>query len=109
MSRSKPSMARRRQETPVARMIVRAHDVAAVEGDFARRRIETGDRTRDQNFRAEPPRLLQRADGELVARAAVGKAEIVLDPPRRAGLAAGPLAFADARAQSARPPPGSRC
>ena len=46
----------------------RPDDIVAVEGDFARRRIDAGDRARDQDFRAEPPRLLQRAARKLVAR-----------------------------------------
>ena len=77
----------------------RADDVAAVEEHLARRRIDAGDRARDQDLRPEPPRLLQRAAGQLVAGDAAGKAEIVLDPRRRPGLSAGRLALDDDRAQ----------
>ena len=62
MSRSKPSIARRRHETPVARMTrARAHALAAVEDDLARRRVDARDAARDQDLGAEPARLLQRA------------------------------------------------
>ena len=77
----------------------RADDVAAVEEHFARRRIDARDGARDQDLRPEPPRLLERATGELVARDAARKSEIVLDPRRRPGLSAGRLALDDDRAQ----------
>ena len=45
----------------------------------------------DEDLGAEPPRLLQRPARQLVARDAGREAEVVLDPRRRAGLAAGRL------------------
>jgi hypothetical protein len=75
------------------------HVAAAVESDFARRRIDAGDQARDQDFRAEPTRLLERAAGKLVARDPIRKAEIVLDPRRHAGLSPRDLALDDNRAQ----------
>ena len=83
-------------------MVRAAQHVAAVEVDRARRRVEAGDRPRDEDLGAEPARLLQRALAELVARDAGREAEIVLDPRRRAGLAAGRLALDHDRAQALR-------
>ena len=77
----------------------RAQDVAAVEVHLARRGVDPRDRARDEDLGAEPPRLLQRAARELVARDAGREAEVVLDPRRGAGLAAGRLALDDDRAQ----------
>ena len=99
-----PSMARRRQVTPVARMMVaRAHRVAAVE-DAPRASPDRCATTaaRHQDLRAQPARLLQRAAGELVARDAAGKAEVVLDARRGPRLAARRLALDDQRAQPLR-------
>ena len=56
-------------------------------------------RARDQDLRAEAPRLLERTTGQLVARDAAGKSEIVLDPRGRPSLSAGRLALDDDRAQ----------
>ena len=80
----------------------RAQHVAAVEVDLAGRRIDPLDRAGDEDLRAEPARLLQRAAGELVPRDAGGEAEVVLDPRGGAGLAAGRLALDDDRAQPLR-------
>ena len=66
------------------------------------RRVDPLDPAGDEDLGAEPARLLQRAPGELVAGDAVGEAEVVLDPRRRAGLAAGRLALDDDRAQALR-------
>ena len=38
---------------------LRAQDVAAVQMDVARRRVDAGDRARDEDLGAEPPRLLE--------------------------------------------------
>ena len=80
-------------------------DVAAVEVHLARRGVDAGDRAGDEDLGAEPPRLLQRAARELVARHARGEAEVVLDPRGRAGLAARRLA---ARRRSCAGPPRRR-
>lgn len=77
----------------------RAHRLGAVEDHRARRRIDADAAARRQDLRPEPPRLLQRPAGELVARDAVRKAEIVLDARRRSRLAAGRLALHDQGAQ----------
>ena len=58
----------------------RGEHVAAVELDLTRVRVDPGDRAGDQDLGAEPPRLLQRTTGELVARDARREAEVVLDP-----------------------------
>ena len=73
----------------------RSDDVAAVEMDLPRRGVDALDRARDEDLRAEPARLLQRAAGELVARHAGGEAEVVLDPRRGPGLTARSLPFHD--------------
>ena len=78
----------------------RAEDVAAVEVHLPRRRVDPRDRPRHEHLGAEPPRLLQRAARELVARDARGEAEVVLDPGRGAGLAAGRLPLDHDRAQT---------
>ena len=80
----------------------RPQHVAAVEVDLARRGVDPLDRAGDEDLRAEPARLLERAAGELVAGHAGREAEVVLDPRRRAGLAAGRLALDDDRAQPLR-------
>ena len=80
----------------------RAQDVAAVEVHLARRGVDPRDRPGDEDLGAEPPRLLQRAARQLVARDARREAEVVLDPRRGAGLAAGRLALDDDRAQALR-------
>ena len=69
----------------------------------ARRRRRSASIARVTRISApEPARLLQRAARELVARHAGREAEVVLDPRRRAGLAAGRLALDDDRAQALR-------
>ena len=81
----------------------RAQDVAAVEVHLARRRRRSASIVpRDEDLGAEPPRLLQRAARQLVARHARREAEVVLDPRRRAGLAARRLALDDDRPQALR-------
>ena len=80
----------------------RAQDVAAVEVHLARRGVDPRDRPGDEDLGAEPARLLQRAARQLVARHARREAEVVLDPRRRAGLAAGRLALDHDRAQALR-------
>ena len=80
----------------------RAQHVAAVEVHLVRHRVDPRDRPRDEDLGAEPPRLLQRAARELVARDAGREAEVVLDPGRGAGLAARRLALDDERAQTLR-------
>ena len=102
-SRSKPSIASCRQETPHARMIVRARRTSPPSRCTWRVvRVDARDRARDEDLGAEPPRLLQRAARQLVARHARREAEVVLDPRRGAGLAAGRLALDDDRAQALR-------
>lgn len=54
----------------------------------------------DEEFGAEPARLLVCASGELGAADAIGEAAIVLDPGARAGLPAGRVPLADQRAKS---------
>ena len=68
----------------------------------AGRGVDADDRAGDEDLGAEPPRLLQRAAGELVARHPGGEAEVVLDPRGGAGLAAGRLALDHDRAQALR-------
>ena len=81
----------------------RPQDVAAVEVHLPRAPASMRvDRARHEDLRAEPPRLLQRAAGQLVARDAGREAEVVLDPRRGAGLAARRLALDDDRAQALR-------
>ena len=60
------------------------------------------DRARHEDLGAEPARLLQRAARQLVAGHARREAEVVLDPRRRAGLAAGRLALDHDRPQPLR-------
>ncbi len=84
-----PRSAGCRHETPQARMIVRACRTSPPSRCTWRvaasiRVIDAG----DEDLGAEPARLLQRAARELVARHARREAEVVLDPRRRAGLAA---------------------
>src|SRR5206468_9830734 len=78
----------------------RAQHLIAVESDGACRRIDPLDVARYQDFGAEPPCLLQRSAGKLVARYAVRKAEIVLDSRRRPCLPAARLALDDQCAQT---------
>ena len=79
---------------------LRPHALVAVEEDLAALRVDPGDGARHQDLGAEAARLLQRAAGQLVARDAVRKAEVVLDPRRGAGLAARRLALDHQRAQA---------
>ena len=79
-----------------------AEHVAAVEVHLTRVRVDARDRARDEDLGAEPPRLLERAARELVAGDARREAEVVLDPRRRAGLAARGLALDDDRPQPLR-------
>ena len=78
----------------------RAHMLAAVENHLARRRVHALDASRDEDFSAQPARLLQRAAGQFVAGYAVRKAQVVLDARRGAGLPAGCFALDDQRAQA---------
>src|SRR5262245_24097426 len=57
----------------------RPHDLAAVEKHFTRRRIDALDRPGHDDFRTQPPGLLQRAARQLIARDATGESEVVLD------------------------------
>ena len=98
-----PRSSSRRQDTPQARMIVRARRTSPpsrctwrVAGSI--RVIDAG----DEDLGAEPARLLQRAARELVARDARREAQVVLDPRRRPGLAARRLALDDDRPQPLR-------
>ncbi len=86
----------------------RSQAVAAVEMDPARLGVDPGDRPGHEHLRAETTRLPERTTGQLVARDARGKAEIVLDPRRRPGLAAGRLALDHDRAQALRRPVNGR-
>jgi hypothetical protein len=74
-------------------------DVITIEKHFARCRTDASDGARNQNLGSKPPRLLECATGELVARNAVGKSEIVLDPCRGPGLSTGCLTLNNDRAQ----------
>ena len=69
----------------------RPQHVAAVEVHLTRRGVDPCDRPGHEDLGAEPARLLQRAARQLVTRHARREAEVVLDPRRRAGLAAGRL------------------
>ena len=102
-SRSKPSIARLPPRDAAGEDDrPRPQDVAAVEVHLARRGVDPRDRPRHEDLGAEPPRLLQRAARQLVARDARREAEVVLDPRRRAGLAAGRLALDHDRPQALR-------
>ena len=91
------------RSTPQARMIVRARRTSPPSRcTCAGRGVDPRDRAGDEDLGAEPPRLLQRAARQLVARHARGEAEVVLDPRGRAGLAAGRLALDHDRAQALR-------
>ena len=57
-----------------------AQDVAAVEVELPRRRVEAEDRPGHEDLGAEPPRLLESAARELVPRHPRREAEVVLDP-----------------------------
>ena len=81
---------------------LRADHVAAVEVDLLGGRVDPLELAGHEDLGAEPAGLLERAAGELVAGDAVGEAEVVLDPRRRAGLAARRLALDDERAQALR-------
>ena len=102
-SRSKPSIAQPPPRDAAGEDDrARAQDVAAVEVHVTRRGVDPRDRPRDEDLGAEPPRLLQRAARQLVAGHARREAEVVLDPRRRAGLAAGRLALDHDRPQPLR-------
>ena len=80
----------------------RPEHVAAVEVELARGGVDPRDRPGDEDLGAVPPRLLQRPARELLARDAGREAEVVLDPGRGAGLAAGRLPLDHDRAQPLR-------
>ena len=81
-------------------MIVRAVRTSpSSRWSLVRSRIDPRDVAGHEDLGAEPPRLLQRAARELVAREALREAEVVLDARRGAGLAAGRLALDDERAE----------
>ena len=82
----------------------RLQDVAAVEVQMAPGRVDPGDRPGDEDLGTEPAGLLQRPGRQLVARHSRRKAEVVLDPRRRAGLAARRLPLDHDRSQSFRGP-----
>ena len=87
--------------TPVARMTVRARTTSSPSRKTSR--VVGSMRATERVTRISAPsrsRLLQRAARELVARDAAGEPEIVLDPRRRPGLAAGRLALDHHGAQS---------
>ena len=68
ISRSKPSIARRRQRHASGKNDgPPPDDIVAIEVDLTRRRIDASDRARDQYLRAEPPCLLERAARKFVA------------------------------------------
>ena len=79
---------------------LRLEDVAAVEVDAARRRVDPLERPGDEDLGAEALRLLQRPPRQLVAGDAGREPEVVLDPRRRARLPARRLALDHDRAQS---------
>jgi hypothetical protein len=66
--RAKPSISSCRQLTP-QRQDDRpgAQDIIAVKVYLSRRRVEAGDRSRDEDLGAKPARLPERAARELVA------------------------------------------
>src|SRR5215210_2608455 len=88
---------------------LRAQKVTAVEVDVTVLRVDPRDRAGDEDLRAEATRLLQRPARELLTRHAGGESEVVLDPGRRAGLAARGLTLDDDRAQSLRCAVDGRC
>src|SRR4029079_1707838 len=65
-----------------------AQDVAAVEMDVVVDGVDARDLARHDDLGTEPPRLRERASGELVTGYAARETEIVLDPRRRARLSA---------------------
>src|SRR5262245_23861313 len=71
----------------------RPDSIGAVEKHLMRRRVDAGDGAGHQDFGSQPPRLLERATGEFVARNSARKPEIVLDPRRRTRLSARRLAL----------------
>ena len=75
--------------------------LVAVENDapVVRAALDTQRLARDDDVRAEPRHLPECAVGKLFAGYAVGKSEIVFDPRRHAGLAAGRFALYENRAQ----------
>src|SRR5262245_44267349 len=73
--------------------------VDAVQEDLARRRIDVGDRARDQDLRPETLRLLERPPRQLVPGDAPRKSEIVLDPRGGLRLTSRRFALHDERAQ----------
>src|SRR5262249_55530065 len=64
--------------------------VAGVEMHLPLLRVDPVDLAGDEDLCAEALRLLECAAGELLAGDARGKAQVVLDPRGRAGLAAPP-------------------
>src|SRR5215218_4251343 len=70
---------------------LRPQDVAAVEVHMTCPRVDPCGRPGDEDLGAEPSRLLQRTARELGPRHTGREAEVVLDPRRGAGLAAGRL------------------
>ena len=102
-SRSSPSAESCLHETPHARTIVCACKTSpAVEEQLAGAGVDPLDRARDEDLCPEPPRLLERAARELIARDAGREPEIVLDAGRRSGLTAGRLALDHDRAEALR-------
>ena len=102
---SSPSTGSRRYSAPVASTTARGRhlvvvlepDHVAVAAGLERQRAVGRGRTR-----AELARLGDRAAGEVVAGDARREAEIVLDPPRRAGLPAQRRALHDERVETLR-------
>ena len=102
-SRSKPSTRAAATTTPHARMIVRARRTSPPSRCTCRVvGVDPRDLARDEDLGTEPPRLLQRPAGKLVAGDARREAEVVLDPGRGARLAARGLALDHDRPQALR-------
>ena len=102
-SRSNPSIDSCRQVTPHARTIVwPAEHVAGVEMHLTRLGVDPCDRSGHEDLGTEPARLLQGTTRQLVTRHTRREAEVVLDPRRCAGLAAGRLPLDHDRSQSLR-------
>ena len=94
----RPGRRARRHETPDARITLRAATRSPPSSTHGvpvgcRRGLDSHHVARDQQFRAEPPRLLQRSRAQFLARHAGGKPKVILDARRRAGLAAGRFAL----------------
>ena len=81
---------------------LRLQDIAAVEEQLAGAGVDPLDRARHEDLCAEPPRLLERAARQLIARDAGREPEVVLDAGRRSGLTAGRLALDHDRAEALR-------